>query len=267
MVPARTQLVRLNPGILSCYDSAGHVGGPREQLQRMARRQGGYATLDAAAALLALHLAVEAAGGELRLSDCYRDAATQAAARAGYEAWLAAERPAPSSPEWREHMKRAFVARPGRSFHGGGRAVDVDLARLRFPGVAAEEQLDALWELAQPIGWSPIIRRPDERASEAWHLDYLGEWAPVMARLGRYEEVAAAATLDLGVAEPYGARAQALALQGHLHRAGYHCGRIDGVPGSRTWAAAGAAGLPHDLKAALVAAVALPSSPETLWRP
>lgn len=130
-------------------------------------------------------------------------------------------------------MKAAFVAAPGRSMHNAGCAVDVHLAMLRFPGARPEEQLDRLWEIAEPLGWSPVIRRPDESASEAWHFDFWGPLAPVRDRLG-YEQAALCGAILVGHGDlaSFSALVQAL-----LVVSGFEIGQIDGVAGPRTLAA------------------------------
>jgi hypothetical protein len=238
----RTQLVTVDVRILSSYGPGGSTdsGIPRAQCRGLAAIGVGRMTPDAAAGLLALHLAVERAGGDLRITDCYRDVAGQAAARAKYDAWVAAGKPKPGTAAYNgSTMKSAYVALPGRSNHNAGRAIDVHLAALRFPGVHAEKQLDKLWELAMPLGWMPIIKSPDEAASEAWHFDFLGPWRPVQSRVG-YEQAAIAAAADVGNGEAGGATFRRI--QGQLHRGGFDPGKIDGLPGKATSAALTASG-------------------------
>lgn len=229
------RLVGVDGRILSSYDVAGRTGGPRGSLRPLASRaRAGVATPGTAEALLALHEAVLAAGGDLRITECHRDVAVQRLARARYDRWVAAGRPAPSSPEFDRHaMKAAFVAAPGRSMHNAGCAIDVHLSMLGFPGARPEEQLDRLWALAEPLGWAPVIRTPDERASEAWHFDRWGPLAPVRDRLG-YEQAALCGAILVGHGDltSYTAVVQAL-----LVLAGHEIGSIDGVAGPRTLAA------------------------------
>ena len=238
--PVIVPLVPVLSSVLSAYDRKGQTGRPRSELQVLGARRDGVLIQPAADALAALHRAVEAEGGDLRVSDCHRSHAVQAAARAKYDAWVAAGKPRPGSAGFDgARMKAAFVALPGRSNHNGGRAVDLDLARLALPGVDPGRQLDRLWALAMPLGWSPVIRAPDERASEAWHFDFYGDLAGVFRRRG-YEQGALAAALLVGhgptLPDMRAAVAQAL-----LQRAGFDCGAIDGQAGERTrraWSAA-----------------------------
>lgn len=226
--------------ILSSYGPGGTDPAiPRAKLRPLHALAGGRATPDTCAALWALHLAVLDAGGDFRVTDCFRGVETQREARAKYDRWVAAGKPAPGSSKYdAKTMKAAYVAVPGRSWHNAGRAIDVHLDALRFPGVPANQQLDKLWELAKPIGWSPIIKDAIEGASESWHFDYFGEWRPVVERRG-YEEAAIAAAADVGNGE---ADRGWRFVQGGLHRAGYDVGPIDGIPGSKTARALVAAG-------------------------
>ena len=210
--------------IRSAYDRAGRVGGPRAELQSLGARRDGVLVPPAADALLQLHRAVTEAGGDLRVTDCHRSVATQAAARAKYDAWVAAGKPRPGSAGFdAARMKAAFVALPGWSNHNGGRAVDIDLQRLAFPGGHPGRYLDRLWALAMPFGWSPVIRAPDERASEAWHLDFYGDLAGVFRRCG-YGQGALAAALMVGHGPAFADERAALG-QAPLQRAGHDCGR------------------------------------------
>jgi hypothetical protein len=148
-------------------------------------------------------------------------------------------------------MKAAFVAAPGRSMHNAGRAIDVHLGMLNFPGVPADKQLDRLWELAIPLGWTPIIKSADEGASEAWHFDFFEDIKGVYDRLG-YEQSALCGALLVGHGDltSYAAVVQAL-----LSRAGFNLGAIDGVAGAKTLTAlATALGMTTDAAKALVAA-------------
>lgn len=268
MIPPRTQLVPVSADILSSYGPGGatDAGIPRSQLRPLAGLgDAGRMTPDAAAGLLALHHAVLDAGGDLRITDCLRSVAQQQEARLRYERWLAAGSPKPSSSVWNpKTMKSAFVAKPGRSFHNSGRSIDIHIAALRFPGLPPSEQLDRLWDVAKPLGWHPIIAHPEERASEAWHFDFLGEWAPVRERVG-YESTAIAAAADVGNGEPDGGWRR---IQGGLQRAGYDCGQVDGMVGRKTEGAlygSGYQGLYSDIQRIARHVDALPSSATKRW--
>jgi len=224
-------LVPVDPVIASSYQKAGGTGGPRATLTPLAKLgKAGIAVPEMAGALLALHHAVEAKGGDLRITECHRDIAVQKAARAKYDAWVKASKPKPGTPAFNAStMKAAFVAAPGRSGHNAGRSIDVHLGELKF-NAPADKQLDLLWECAIPLGWKPIIKTADEGASEAWHLDYLGDLAGVLSRLG-YEQWALCGAILVGHGDlvTYAATLQAL-----LSRAGYNIGPIDGMAGTKT---------------------------------
>ena len=231
-VAAPVSLVAIDESVLSSYDRAGKSGGARSSLTPLARLgKAGVAVPEVARALLALSNAVLAAGGDLRVTECHRDLAVQRTARDRYDRWVAAGKPPAGSPSFDARtMKAAFVAPPGRSNHNAGRAIDLHLSMLRFPGIPANGILDRLWEIAKPLGWSPIIKAPEESASEAWHFDYWGELAGVYRRLG-YEQGALCGAVLVGHGDlsSYEAVVQSL-----LSRAGFDLGAIDGVAGRRT---------------------------------
>lgn len=224
-------LVSVDPSIASSYDKAGKTGGPRANLTPLCKLgKAGIAVPEMARALLNLSNAVTAAGGDLRITECHRDVAVQKAARAKYDAWVAAGKPKPGTAAFNDKtMKAAFVATPGRSGHNAGRSIDVHLGALKFP-VTTDKQLDRLWEIALPLGWKPIIKTADEGASEAWHFDYWGELNGVFERLG-YEQAALCGAILVGHGDldSHGARVQAL-----LCRAGFSIGKIDGIAGANT---------------------------------
>lgn len=209
-------LVPVDPRIMSSYQTSGGTGGKRETLIPLSRLgKAGIATPAAAAALLQLHDAVTSAGGDFRVTELHRDVAVQAKARELYE----------------KGIKKAFVALPGRSNHNAGRAIDIHISELKFPGVAPDKQLDKLWEVAVPIGWSPIIKAPSESASESWHFDFWDDMRVVYNRLG-YEQGAFAGALLVGHAGP--GTSYASVLQALLSRAGLYLGKIDGIAGNNT---------------------------------
>lgn len=234
-MPAPVALVPVAPVILSSYQKAGGTGGPCETLTPLAKLgKAGIMHPEAAAALLALHEAVTAKGGDLRITEAHRDLATQRLARGKYDAWVKAGKPKPGTAGFDAGtMKAAYVATPGRSGHNAGRSIDVHLGELQFPGVPADRQLDTLWECAIPCGWKPIIKSADEGASEAWHLDHVGDLAGVMQRLG-YEQWALCGAILVGHGD---LQTYAAAIQALLSRAGFDVGTIDGLAGPKTSAA------------------------------
>ena len=116
-----------------------------------------------------------------------------------------------------------------------------------FQGFYILENLDKLWDIAQAIGWTPIIKEARENASESWHFDLFDEdWAATRNRLkvekvsDPYGMTAMCACLDLGF--DYYGKGEARALQAQLHRIGQNPGPVDGDIGQRTELALVAAG-------------------------
>ncbi len=228
-------LVPVSPVILSSYSRDGKTGGSRSTLKPLAEMSWGRAAPEVVPALLALHEAVTAAGGDFRVTELHRDVKVQQAARAKYDNWLRAGKPRPGSSGFNSAtMKSDFVALPGKSMHNGGRAIDFHTAMIKFPGVAADKQLDKMWEIMRPIGWTAVIKTASEGASESWHLDYWGDLSGVRERLG-YEQAALAGALLVGHAGQW--QTYERVIQALLHRAGYNIGEIDGAIGPKTMAA------------------------------
>jgi hypothetical protein len=225
-------LVPVHESILSSYSRDGKTGGPRENLRPLHTLTAlGVAHPMMATQLKRLNDAVLAAGGDFRVTECHRDYATQAAARAKYDAWVAAGKPKPGTAQFNPRsMKAAFVATPGRSMHNAGRAIDIHVGLLNFPNTPSDRQLDRFWDICRPLGWEPVIRQATEGASESWHFDWWGDLSGVRNRLG-YEQAALCGAILVGHGDlnSYAAKVQAL-----LSRAGYDIGKIDGVAGRQT---------------------------------
>lgn len=237
LVP-RVQFVKVHDRIMSSYP----IGAAREDLKPLSELDSGVMAPGASKGLTKLAKAINDAAGDFRVTDCYRDPATQAAARQKYINWLNAGKPEPGSPEWDgETMKKDFVAEPGYSFHNAGRAIDIHIEALQFPNVPADKQLDKLWEIARPLGWRPVIKDPTEGVSESWHFDYMGVWTKTYDVLG-YKEAAMCAGLDVG-SDVY-LRSPERALQAQLHRCGMNVGSVDGYVGKKTRDGLAALGLP-----------------------
>ena len=228
---APVSLVPVDASILSSYGKTG-TGGPRAELNKLSGYSWGKCVEEVALATKKLHDACTAAGADFRVTEMHRDVGVQALARAKYDRWVAAGKPTGATFNSKT-MKNAYVAMPGRSGHNAGRSIDVDIGKLVFPGVAANLQLDKLWEIAKPLGWRPVIKEAKEGSSESWHLDYPGELAGVMKRDG-YEQWAVCGALLVGHSDfdDFDAVVQAC-----LCRAGYDIGKIDGDPGPKTNAA------------------------------
>ena len=235
----RVKLVTVNSEILSSYN--GRKSGKPLALVKL----GDTATCpeDVAEALWKLHLAVKGRGGTLRITDLHRSFESSAKARAKYENWVACGKPSIRSSNYdKKTMKNAYVAEPGKSWHNAARAIDVGLAFLNFP-VAADKQLDVLWELALPLGWKPIIKNPEEGKTEAWHFDFRGPWASTYDM--RRSEAVMGAVLDLGKGADVYRDALDKALQAQIWRCGQNIGKIDGHPGKLTRAGLRNLGLPE----------------------
>lgn len=223
-------LVPVDSSILSSYATAGGTSGPRTGLTPLYKLgKAGVCVAEVGVALKKFNDACLAAGADFRITELHRDYATQAAARKKYNTWVSAGKPTGAAFDSKT-MKSAFVALPGRSGHNAGRSIDVNTATMKFPNVAANLQLDKLWEIAKPFGWTPIIRAATEGASESWHFDYQGELKGVMARLG-YEQWALCGALLVGHGDMQGYDA---VLQALLCRAGFDIGKIDGDVGQKT---------------------------------
>jgi len=234
-MPAPLALVPVSSVLLSSYARDGKTGGPRATLRPLAEMKMGVCVPEIAVALLKLHEAVTAAGGDFRVTELHRDVAVQMAARAKYDRWVAAGKPKPGTAAYDpKTMKNAYVATPGKSMHNGGRAIDFHVDMTKFPGVPKDKQLDRMWELCQPLGWKPVIKAPSEGASESWHLDYWGEVTGVYDRLG-YEQGAMCGALLVGHAGAW--QTYERVVQALLQRAGFSIGEIDGALGPKTLSA------------------------------
>jgi D-alanyl-D-alanine dipeptidase len=254
-LPARTQIVKVRRDILSIYKNRSGALAPLSGLRA------GSLVPAAADALAALHDACAADGGTLRVSDCFRSIEDQKKARAKYDNWVAAGKPKRSSDSFNSKtMKAAYTSLPGRSFHCTGRSVDVDHMNAAPSDVPRDKKLDWLWERAKPLGWRPVIKTADEGKSEAWHFDFMGEWAPVFDRIG-YNETAMCGVLDLGLGADVFSRAEERWIQAQLHRIGQDVGTVDGYLGANTKSGLAAIGLSLSAdREALMAALATMAS-------
>jgi hypothetical protein len=202
------------------------VEGLRVHLpRRMAR-----CTPDMKAAIRALASAVAERGGNLYLSDLFRSYEMQ------LQAYL----------DFASGKKSAFSPPPGGSLHEAGRALDLDLKGVKM-------SLAALWELTAPAGLTPIIDRPDGKASEAWHFECRGSHQLVydhyQAGKGTnfskpYKAMAASAILAVDVkVDAFRGKEAGAYLQSALVRLGQDIGNIDGDIGPKTRRGLAALGL------------------------
>ena len=217
MVVSRIKLVP-SSGIASSYKKKRK---PKERWDISVFKDGANITPDMFSALQELQKQVNLKGGSFFIIDLYRSWEAQQEARKKFETG----------------KKKAFVAKPGGSFHNAGRAVDISVKELNFPGIPKDEWLATLWQLAKPLGFRPIITIPDLNASEAWHFDFPGvDWAPAYDSVN-YTEVAKCCILDVGKWNPDESRTKVkrMFVQAQLIRLGhYEIGKVDGVFGSKT---------------------------------
>lgn len=164
----------------------------------------------------------------LRVTDLWRDIDVQTALRRRYDFWVASGKPTGAAYNPKT-MKNAYVATPGKSMHNGGRATDLSTeAMLHALGA---EYLDAFWPIAKRHGFTPIISKPTEGASESWHFDHKGIWQRVFDTLG-YEQGTLAANCAVGGAGPF--QSPERRVQAHIVRLGKDIGEIDGSLGKRS---------------------------------
>lgn len=183
--------------------------------------QANMVTPDMAEALQKLAKAVKDEDGEFYITDLYRDWKIQ---QQGYDDYVSGKR-------------KVFMAPPGKSFHNAGRAVDVSIHELNFKGAKPAQWLKILWDIAIPMGFRPIIAKPDMKASEAWHFELPGrDWEKAYEKVSN-SEVAKCCVLDIGKWNPNEKPevVKKMFLQSQLIRLGYYeIGEVDGVIGNKT---------------------------------
>ena len=133
------------------------------------------ATPDTVQAIYALRDVLRSNGGDLVISDGYRSWETQMAAYKEYLASLKTAKPKP---------KRS---KPGNSMHNAGRAIDFSLN-----DALKKIKLAKMWELMAPLGWYPIIDKPDSKISECWHLEHRSDFQKLYVTHGYTRMVRAA---------------------------------------------------------------------------
>jgi len=247
-LPARLELVKVDPCIRSSFKGSDGTYWSLSKLSTFT----GYAPPDHAEALLKLHHLVEGAGGTLYATELWRDRTVSDREHAKWARWQEDQK---NGVAFNKAKHRKAYAKPGGlSNHNAGRAADFWVtdrsdsgARVpvMFPGLPANKNLDKLWELAMPLGFTPIIDYPDENREESWHMDFMGPWTHVQERRG-VDEAAMAACLDVGLGGYPGDRDLARALQAQVHRCGQDIGKIDGYLGGKTKEGLRCLGLPED---------------------
>ena len=139
---------------------------------------------------------------------------------------------------------------PHLSMRPAGREVELKLELAEFQGsedAKACAEIETLWGLAVPLGFTPWQRYPLVGAQqEVFH--YLGPWAGVVDSLhgegkgeAAWPSVCAAAQVAVGRWE--GPRTDSLRIQAQLHRLGIPCGPVDGHINERTLSCLRALGL------------------------
>jgi hypothetical protein len=134
--------------------------------------------------------------------------------------------------------KKAFSPPPGGSLHEAGRAFDLDLGRIAKMG------LEQFWPLAKSVGLAPIIEKPNDKQSEAWHFDCRGSHQIVYDhyQAGRatnfekpYAAMAASAIVSTGQkVERLGPDPRTGYIQSALIRLGQDVGALDGNLGQKS---------------------------------
>lgn len=188
-------------------------------------------TQDTHNALSVLEKKIKEAGGTLKINSLSRTWAKQEQLRKKYEDYQKL-----SDEEKKKVTFVPLAAPPGKSFHEACRAVDISLSNLKFPNTPPDKQLDKLWEISHPLGWTDIIDKPDETMSEAWHFDFKNEWDPVSKKMG-YGIAAQCAILDVGKWDPaeHPLKVRNMFIQAQLLRLGhYEIGSVDGLLGQKS---------------------------------
>jgi hypothetical protein len=218
-LPTRTNLIPVG-GITSSYSDPKN---PSVKLDISKLTGICFLTPDTNQALQKLNLQIQLQGGTLFVSDMFRSWDVQAKA---YNDWIAGRRD-------------DYAAPPGQSFHMAGRAIDIDTANLSFAGKKKADWLKIFWSIALPIGWAPIISKPDAGLSESWHFQFLGkDWAHLVGKSAD-GEIAKCAILDAGLWDSKDPLLSVLFLQSQCNRLSERPGcppvlRVDGDLGPKT---------------------------------
>ena len=205
-------------------------------------RRMAHCTPDMEAAIRSVGSELAQRGGSLFLSDLFRS----------YDMQLQ------SHMDFLNGKKSAFSPPPGGSLHEAGRALDLDLRSLGM-------KLGNFWELARPLGLLPIIDKPIDSMSEAWHFDCRGSHQIVYEyyKNGKgtnfskpYAAMAASAIASAGIkVDKFGNNQIAAAIQSALIRLGQTIGDIDGSIGIKTRGALDAVGVPFGEPQTMLTAV------------
>lgn len=264
--PYRLELVSLAlfaPDALSSYGPNGTrtSGGKlyrRTELRPLKAFQQWKATRATAEAIVALDRVCLEEGLDLRITEAFRSPRTQAEERTKYDAWVRAGRPSPGTGRFSNAtMRTAYVARPGRSNHGWGGAIDIDIEAMcpDTPTESRNARLARFWGVAAKFGFTPILAHPFASHSEAWHFDRFGALSRVRdmyAADSRYAADAYGHTAEVGALlalthqDGESDRGRMRQVQAWLAFGGFCPGPPDGLWGKQTAAACKAAGIAVD---------------------
>lgn len=169
-------------GIRSIYDTA-----TREDLDISELKSGimGNFAEEGRFALYGLNAQVDELGGQFRVSDMYRDWMMQLQA----------------NHDFLSGKKLAYSPPPGFSCHQAGRSIDFDIALIQEtlnPTGHGKSGFDLFWEMSRDLGFTGVREnrvKPDRKALEAWHIDYMGSFEALYKKQG-YKAMAQAAIMD-----------------------------------------------------------------------
>ena len=217
MINSRISLIPIS-GFKTCYKHKDSEN--RYNIEELGHKAN-YVTPDMYEALKKLEQGIISEGGEFFITDLFRD-------------WQIQEK---GNLDYITGKRKAFMAPPGNSFHQSGRAVDIDVQSLNFKDAKKSEYIKILWEIAIPIGFMPIIKKPKINLSECWHFQFCGrDWEKAYEKIGD-AETAKCTILDSGCWDIHedSVKIQKMFLQSQLIRLGrYEIGKIDGIIGYKT---------------------------------
>lgn len=185
-------------------------------------------TPDTNQAIISISNDLSELGGELILSDLFRSYDMQYQANMDYVSG----------------KKKAYSPPPGGSMHEAGRAMDIDLGKIKVT-------LEEFWNIAKKYGFYPIISKPSSKLKEAWHFDCRGSHGLVYEyyksgkanNMPAYTAMAVSGILATGIkVKNFKGHDKEAFIQSGLIRLGYEIGNIDGDVGKKTKAAFAQAG-------------------------
>jgi hypothetical protein len=177
-----------------------------------------YLTADTDQALHELNIQTQIQGGCLYISDMFRS-------------WTVQDK---AYRDWKAGKRSAYAAPPGQSFHMSGRAIDIDIQHFGFAS-PRQHWLERFWSIAIPIGWYPIVSKPDSRLTESWHFQFLGQdWRHLVKKMPD-GQIAKCSILDAGQWNPKDPHLSELFLQAQCNRLSTDSVlTMDGIIGPKT---------------------------------